>query len=72
MKITFALIIDIAIVILIATGIVWLSINHQKKFMRAAEAYEQCVAVEYKTTPHLWYAEQGEYPTCDISRHINN
>lgn len=32
-----------------------------------AEKYEECVKVEYNTTPSEWYWEHGEYPECVVN-----
>jgi hypothetical protein len=33
--------------------------------MIAAGKYEECVQVEYGTTPMEYYWDQGEYPECE-------
>lgn len=42
----------------------WLN-ERDVEAMKAAEAYERCVAAEYRTTPSAWYIEHGKYPHCD-------
>lgn len=31
-----------------------------------ASRYEECVKVEYNTTPTAWYLEHNEYPVCAV------
>ena len=47
-------------------GILTWSADHDKKVMEAADRYEDCIEFEYGVSPANWYAEHGEYPTCNI------
>lgn len=50
----------------IATFLWWTN-ERDKALNEWATKYEECVKVEYHTTPSAWYAEHGEYPECDVS-----
>jgi hypothetical protein len=58
---------QIAIVTIILAGmagiLAWSS-DHDRKVMQAADIYEECVRDQYGVSPANWYAEHGEYPTC--------
>jgi len=52
-------------------GFLWWANERDKALMQWAERYEECVQVEYGTTPSAWYLEQGEYPECDTTNYGN-
>jgi hypothetical protein len=56
----------IIIIIALAVFIEWTS-KRDEKIMIAADKYEECVREEYGMSPSKWYAEHGEYPTCDFT-----
>ena len=58
------------IVILIGVAIVTLlrwADKRDEALARWAEKYEECVKVEYNTTPSEWYWDHGEYPECAVN-----
>lgn len=59
-NILYALIAITAIVAILS----W-SDKHDQQVNEAADKYEQCIKVEYHTTPSAFYAEHNQYPTCN-------
>lgn len=54
-----------SIVIALGKGLFLFWDWHDAAVMQSAQRYEQCVKAQYHTTPSAWYAEHGEYPTCE-------
>ena len=46
-------------------GIISWSKWRDQRLMQAAEAYEECIAREYNTTPSAYRVENGQYPVCN-------
>lgn len=42
--------------------------KHDALMNEAADQYEHCVQVQYGMTPSMWYAQNGQYPTCPITK----
>ena len=62
----------LALIVVIALGTLIWSINHDQKIMESADKYEACVKAEYGVTPANWYANHGEYPTCQTAQYDVN
>ena len=60
------LVTEMTIVIIAMTVVlVWLA-QRDVELMEWATLYEDCVMVEYNTTPTVYYNENGEYPECEV------
>lgn len=57
-------------IIAILTGIIMIGLflkwtnDRDVKVIESSQKYEECVRVEYNTTPWEYYNENGKYPVC--------
>jgi hypothetical protein len=54
--------------IVMMMGVLTLIDIRDQKFQEWVVKYEVCVQEHYQMTPTEWYAEQGFYPECDVTK----
>lgn len=55
----------ILLAIALLYGLVQWMTGRDAAIAAGAQAYEECVAREFGTTPSAWYNDHGEYPVCN-------